>query len=254
MRKKDCDVTILVVDDEVDICEVVQIQLEDAGFNVLTANSVEQAKELIKYNDLKVIVSDIHMPEQTGVDLLKWINEEVDPEVRPKVIMMSGYSSFSIIELFSYGIEALFAKPICFDSLIKSVQRSLKSLEEFGQARKYTRFDVEMFVRICSEDGPLDYRAELINIGQGGFFVHCTDHKFTVGDTLTFQIYIDSSFHRPIRGKAVCRWVKVGDAGDDPDSFGEGLGAEIIEMEDSDRKAILELINSFSTNSHSPVM
>src|SRR4026207_2052049 len=62
---------ILVVDDERSIRELLEIFLKKEGFEVRTAQSVAQALEFIKSTEFDVIISDIRMPDMSGVDLLR---------------------------------------------------------------------------------------------------------------------------------------------------------------------------------------
>ena len=62
---------ILVVDDERSIRELLEIFLKKEGFEVRTAQSVAQALEVIKSTEFDVIISDIRMPDMSGVDLLR---------------------------------------------------------------------------------------------------------------------------------------------------------------------------------------
>jgi two-component system, NtrC family, response regulator PilR len=62
---------ILVVDDERSIRELLEIFLKKEGFEVRTAESVARALEIIKSTEFDVIISDIRMPDMSGVDLLR---------------------------------------------------------------------------------------------------------------------------------------------------------------------------------------
>jgi two-component system, NtrC family, response regulator PilR len=66
---------ILVVDDERSIRELLEIFLKKEGFEVRTAKSVAEALELVKAMEFDLIVSDIRMPDQTGIDLLRHVRE-----------------------------------------------------------------------------------------------------------------------------------------------------------------------------------
>src|SRR5215510_793928 len=66
---------ILVVDDERSIRELLEIFLKKEGFEVRTAKSVAEALELVKATEFDLIVSDIRMPDQTGIDLLRQVRE-----------------------------------------------------------------------------------------------------------------------------------------------------------------------------------
>lgn len=64
---------ILVVDDERSIRELLEIFLKKEGFEVRTAKSVAEALELIRGTEFDLIISDIRMPDMSGIDLLRHV-------------------------------------------------------------------------------------------------------------------------------------------------------------------------------------
>jgi two-component system, NtrC family, response regulator PilR len=66
---------ILVVDDEKSICELLEITFRKEGHRVEVANSVEGAKRKLESQIFDIIISDIRMPGEDGVDLLKFAKE-----------------------------------------------------------------------------------------------------------------------------------------------------------------------------------
>lgn len=65
---------ILVVDDEQDICEILQYNLETEGYEVVTANSAEEALEL-PLQDFGLILLDVMMGEMSGFQLARRLKE-----------------------------------------------------------------------------------------------------------------------------------------------------------------------------------
>ena len=66
---------ILVVDDEKSICELLEITFRKEGHRVEVAHSVETAKRKLESQIFDIIISDIRMPGESGVDLLKFAKE-----------------------------------------------------------------------------------------------------------------------------------------------------------------------------------
>jgi two-component system, NtrC family, response regulator PilR len=66
---------ILVVDDEKSICELLEITFRKEGHRVEVANSVETARRKLESQIFDIIISDIRMPGENGVDLLKFAKE-----------------------------------------------------------------------------------------------------------------------------------------------------------------------------------
>src|SRR6202047_2734 len=68
-------VHILVVDDERSICELLEITFRKEGHRVEVANSVEAAKRKLESQIFDIIISDVRMPGESGVELLKFAKE-----------------------------------------------------------------------------------------------------------------------------------------------------------------------------------
>ena len=66
---------ILVVDDEQDICEILQYNLENEGFEVVTANSAEEALEL-PLQDYSLILLDVMMGEMSGFQMARRLKND----------------------------------------------------------------------------------------------------------------------------------------------------------------------------------
>jgi len=82
--------TVLVVDDEPIVRESIRDWLTEAGYRVATAETGEQALELVKTQDFSVLVVDLRLPGKTGLAVLAAIKEE-----RPwiKSIVITAYPS-----------------------------------------------------------------------------------------------------------------------------------------------------------------
>jgi response regulator RpfG family c-di-GMP phosphodiesterase len=65
--------TILVVDDELPVRRALAAVLENAGYSVLTAGGGHAALELMQKREVDLVVSDHHMPDMSGIDLLKLV-------------------------------------------------------------------------------------------------------------------------------------------------------------------------------------
>lgn len=82
--------SILVVDNEKNICEVLSIMLEKEGYSVRTARNGIEAVKLLREKDFDAILTDIQMPRSNGLDVLDAVTRE-----RPQtpVIMMTAFAS-----------------------------------------------------------------------------------------------------------------------------------------------------------------
>ncbi len=103
--------TVLVVDDEVHIVNVVALKFRGAGFRVLTARDPQEAFEIAKKEIPDLVITDHQMPGGSGIDLCKWLKSTPSTESIP-AILLTAYD-FSIAEeaMGDCGICAIMAKP-----------------------------------------------------------------------------------------------------------------------------------------------
>lgn len=87
-------ITVLVVDDEADIREVLQLTLEDAGYEVTTATNGAEALEVLRHTVPNAIVLDVGMPQIDGWEVLRRIKSSDVPAVSEvPVIMLTAWTS-----------------------------------------------------------------------------------------------------------------------------------------------------------------
>ena len=77
--------TVLVVDDDAGIRESAAMALGKVGHRILQASDAGEALRVLREHRVDVVVSDIYMPGQNGVELLQAIAERRDP---PRVILI----------------------------------------------------------------------------------------------------------------------------------------------------------------------
>ena len=86
--------TILIVDDEPDIREVLSISLRDMGYRTVEAENAATAFDLFQKENPQIVVTDIKMPGGDGIGLLRKIKHE---NSETEVIMMTSVSVFSCL-------------------------------------------------------------------------------------------------------------------------------------------------------------
>ena len=118
---------ILVVDDEQSIQEFLRLLLEENGYRVTTAGSVEDGRNQFQHDSFDLVLCDIIMPDGNGLDLLREIKQQ-DP--RTSVIMMTAYTSTkSAIEAMKRGAYDYISKPFDVEELKVVVQKALEKTE-----------------------------------------------------------------------------------------------------------------------------
>jgi len=114
--------TILVVDDDATMREVLTVRLEDWGYEVSTAADASEAQVAIELRRPSIVLADIVLPGLSGLDLLRWLKAD-DPD-RP-VILMTGHGTVDLaVEAMKDGAEDFLTKPIETEKL----QAALKAV------------------------------------------------------------------------------------------------------------------------------
>ncbi len=117
--------SILVVDDEPDIRQLVQEILQDEGYQVVIAEDAAAAREVRKAGRLDLALLDIWMPGTDGITLLR---EWAEGGLPFQVIMMSGHGSVeTAVEATKLGAYDFIEKPISLAKLLLTVQRALEA-------------------------------------------------------------------------------------------------------------------------------
>jgi len=115
--------TVLIVDDNKDICEILSECLEDYDMKTLVAYSGFEALEKVKSEKIDFILSDVKMPNGTGLDLLKGLQ---DIEKIPiTIMMMTGYTDLSKEEFTELGASQFYQKPINIERIVEFIEKSI---------------------------------------------------------------------------------------------------------------------------------
>jgi len=125
---------IIIVDDEQRMCESLTALLTGDGYSVESYREAQGAAEAIRRGKVDLVITDIKMPELSGLDLLR-IVKEVDEEI--PVILMTGYASLdTAIEAVGIGAYDYLMKPIEFTYLEMAVRRALEKRKSALERRQ----------------------------------------------------------------------------------------------------------------------
>ena len=113
---------ILLVDDEEDALVELAESLENEGFVCFTANSVTFAlQELTLHPDIALVITDLRMPEESGISLIKRLREHTSRSQLP-VIVMSGHAEMDdVSDMLRLQVLDLFRKPIYLARLLDTL-------------------------------------------------------------------------------------------------------------------------------------
>lgn len=117
---------LLIVDDEVEICDFLKSFFEERDYQVVTATSGEQALELVEKVKPKVVLLDIKMPGMTGIEVLEEIKQK---HSGTKVIMVTALETRDKIEqCLRLGADNYITKPLSLEYLENDVREKIEDL------------------------------------------------------------------------------------------------------------------------------
>ena len=117
------NIDILVVDDDISHCTILQALLRGWGYNVALANSGRQALEQVREQVFDLVLCDVRMAEMDGIATLKEI-KALNPAI--PVLIMTAYSSVeTAVEALKTGALDYLIKPLDFDNLQATLEKAL---------------------------------------------------------------------------------------------------------------------------------
>ena len=117
--------TVLLIDDEPDILELMEEEFRLADFCTLTASCGNDAIDIIVCQNIDVVISDYKMPNGNGMDVLRAVNGMED-ETRPLFYFISGQADISPQDAVNAGALKFYSKPFSLDLLIQEVKKDLR--------------------------------------------------------------------------------------------------------------------------------
>ena len=161
--------SILVVDDEMGIRELLNEILTDEGHSVVSAQNADEARKARENLEPDLVLLDIWMPDVDGVTLLKeWSN---NGQLTMPVVMMSGHATIdTAVEATRIGAVNFLEKPIALQKLLKTVEQALQKAppkELFVVETKTTDIKADGSVQISSRVE--EFIVEEVEVNQAEF-------------------------------------------------------------------------------------
>jgi len=144
--------SLLLVDDDETFCKVLSAALENRGFCVCVAHSVEQAIPLAKANPPEFAVIDLKMGGAPGLVLVKALHE-LDPNTR--IVVLTGYASITTaVEAIKLGATQYLAKPANADEIVAAFGHTADSgVPIKAQPTQIENLEWEHIQRVLHEHG-----------------------------------------------------------------------------------------------------
>ncbi len=115
--------SVLIIDDEIEICESIKMILEYENYHVQFVNNPFDAQEKLLFSDFSLILLDIQMPGMNGFQFLDWLTQK---QIQTPVLMISAYSSLeNAVQATKLGAFDFLEKPIDRNKLLISVRNGI---------------------------------------------------------------------------------------------------------------------------------
>jgi two-component system alkaline phosphatase synthesis response regulator PhoP len=131
--------TILVVDDEEDIQELVRLSLQREGYEVLTIGTGDQVLAVARSRQPALIVLDLLLPGLQGLDVCRILKADPKTQAIPIVILSAKSEASDIVTGLELGAEDYITKPFDSKVLVARVRRALRKATEQSLDRNVIR-------------------------------------------------------------------------------------------------------------------
>jgi len=156
--------TILVVEDEASIAEVVSLYLKRAGFNVQTASDGKQAMNLFEKQIPDFVILDLMLPEVDGLSLTRWLRDRSNV---PIIMLTARREEIDRIAGLEMGADDYVVKPFSPQELVSRVRAVMRRLgreqPEAGHERslEFEHITINPRTRVVTvNDSPIELTAK----------------------------------------------------------------------------------------------
>ena len=116
---------ILIVEDNMILCGMIEKWLQKAGYEVLTAIDELGARSILKKNEINLVLGDVRLPEGDGISLLEWMMRS---GMEIPFIVMTDYACISdAVRAIKLGAKDYLEKPVHQEQLLELMHSMMKS-------------------------------------------------------------------------------------------------------------------------------
>jgi len=201
--------TVLVVDDEPLICELMTRELRAKNYTVKAAHSGNEGYNVVREGGIDVVISDVRMPDGTGIDLLKQVKAS---HPRLPLILMTGYSGITIEEALALGSAAVLVKPFDRKMVLDRLNRVLTPLAQlWGAPASEPLPATKLRASFASREAASAQKS--LGLGTQGFAITIQDYNrnnLNVDEVIGFEIAFTTGTPARLKGEGHVRWLRPG--------------------------------------------
>ncbi len=128
--------TILIVDDEKDILDLLEFNLQAEGYHIVTARDGEQALELAERVNPDLIILDIMLPQKDGWTVLRELRAKPETASIPVIFLTAKSSEIDEVVGLELGADDYIVKPISLRKLIARVKTVLRKANQVSRSKE----------------------------------------------------------------------------------------------------------------------
>lgn len=133
--------TLLLVDDEVEILDLLEIYLKNEGYNLLRASNGVEALDVLSHKEVDLIILDVMMPRMDGIQACMRIREEKN---MPIIILSAKSQDMDKIMGLSTGADDYMTKPFNPLELVARVKSQLRRYKRLNVAAPRVEEEIEI--------------------------------------------------------------------------------------------------------------
>lgn len=120
--------SILIVEDEPALAELISSQLQSEGFQTALAGNINSALQSLKGISFDLVLLDLHLPDGNGLQVLQSLS--MDPDAPNVIVMTAEGTSETVLQAIRYRAHDFIGKPFTADELLEVVLRAFKAARE----------------------------------------------------------------------------------------------------------------------------
>ena len=129
---------ILIVDDDENICEVIKMYVENAGYEVQVANDGKAAETVFLDYKPDLVLLDIMLPNIDGIDVLKWIRKDYET---PVIMLTAKGETFDKVLGLELGADDYIVKPFEPKEMLARIKAVLRRYSVDNENKEVLKFE-----------------------------------------------------------------------------------------------------------------
>lgn len=245
MQKKKSDITLLLVDDESALLNILSSRFHSYGAQVFTALNGKEALEILSKQSIDIVITDLQMPVMNGIELL--IETRKSNSLTPYIFFSTAYAENNELEdYFSKGVNYVFNKPLD-TKVVFDLAKKMMSGRELAWSKQTTQWPHYKIQKQFSNINESIKNHEF-HLGNYGFFLSLQDDLLPLYSLVHFKIEFKEGNIKNIEGTGSIQWTREVSKRDSP----KGMGIFIETLSLECLKNCITYINSLAQKSTIP--